>query len=80
MTMDSHLPSIGVDAAQAAINAGGTLEKMPYPFFSGGHTYTHRLTNKRGRQFRVSQWVAKQLRVPHNAGVTGTEPKAERPR
>ena len=57
--MSFDLKSAGVDQVLRALKAGGTLDAMPTSFYSGGHTYTHVLSTKRGRQYRVSAWVVK---------------------
>ena len=51
------LKSAGVDQVQRAINAGGSVVEMATSFYSGGYTYTHVLTTKRGTQYRVSKQV-----------------------
>jgi hypothetical protein len=53
------LKSAGIDQVESAVKAGGTLEAMSTSFYSGGYTYTHVLTTKRGTQYRVSDWVVK---------------------
>lgn len=54
-----NLKSAGVDQVERAVKAGGTLEAMSTSFYSGGYTYTHVLTTKRGTQYRISDWVVK---------------------
>jgi len=55
--MHHDLKSAGVDIVQRAIGAGGSLAPMASAFYSGGYTYTHVLTTKRGTQYRVSKQV-----------------------
>lgn len=67
---DAHNPmfldlkSIAQEPAQRALAFGGNLAKLRYGFFSGGHSYTHLLTTKRGTQYRVSNCIAKVLVIP----------------
>jgi len=58
-----HLKSAGVDQVQRAITAGGWLAAMGTSFYSGGYTYTHVLTTKRGAQYRVSKQVVRGVAV-----------------
>lgn len=57
--MPYNLKSAGVAVVQKAVKAGGTLDAVGTPFYSGGYVYTHVLTTKRGTQYRVSDWVVK---------------------
>jgi hypothetical protein len=62
--MHYDLNSAGVDQVQRAISAGGSLVAMATPFYSGGYTYTHVLTTKRGTQYRVSKQVMRAVTLP----------------
>ncbi len=57
--MHEHdLKSIGLHAAQRAVDSGGVLKKVSEPFYSGGQTYTHVLYTVRGATYRVAQSIA----------------------
>ncbi len=62
--MHHDLKSAGVDQVQRAISAGGLVVPMATSFFSGGYTYTHVLTTKRGTQYRVSKQVMRAVAPP----------------
>ena len=52
-----QLKSAGIDQVLGALRAGGSITKLPSSFYSGGYSYTHVLTTKRGTQYRVSKQV-----------------------
>lgn len=58
-----HLKAAGVDQVQRAITAGGSMVAMSTSFYSGGQTYTHVLTTKRGAQYRVCKQVVRGVAV-----------------
>ena len=62
--MHDELKSVGLTAAQRAIDAGGLLVAMAEPFFSGGYSYTHLLHTVRGKTYRVSRTIVGYLRTP----------------
>ena len=55
--MHHELKSAGVDQVQRSLSAGGSVVATATSFYSGGYTYTHVLTTKRGTQYRVSKQV-----------------------
>ena len=52
-----QLKSAGLDQVLSALRAGGSLAELQTSFYSGGYSYTHVLTTKRGTQYRVSKQV-----------------------
>ena len=52
-----QLKSAGLDQVLSALRAGGSLAELQTSFYSGGFSYTHVLTTKRGTQYRVSKQV-----------------------
>ena len=52
-----QLKSAGIDQVLGALRAGGSITKLASSFYSGGYSYTHVLTTKRGTQYRVSKQV-----------------------
>lgn len=60
---EHNLKSIGLHAAQRAVNAGGLLLKVAEPFYSGGYVYTHVLHTVRGTMYRVARTIAADIRM-----------------
>jgi len=52
-----QMKSAGIDQVLSAMRAGGSLTELPTSFYSGGYSYTHVLTTKRGARYRVSKQV-----------------------
>lgn len=63
-----QMKSAGLDQVLSALRAGGSLTELATSFYSGGFSYTHVLTTKRGAQYRVSKQV---MRGVPGASVTG---------
>lgn len=57
------LKSIAFAPAARAMKNGATLTPIPSPFYSGGYTYTHVLTTKRGTSYVVCRQFAERLQV-----------------
>jgi hypothetical protein len=55
------LKPISADAAQRALDSGATLVRVENGLYSGGYTYRHMLTTKRGTAYRVSSYVMRAL-------------------
>jgi hypothetical protein len=57
--------TIALKPAASAMRNGGTLDPIPADshFYSGGYSYTHTLTTKRGTVYVVSSLVAKALQA-----------------
>ena len=67
-----QLKSAGLDQVLSALRAGGSLAELQTSFYSGGYSYTHVLTTKRGAQYRVSKQVLRG--VPAAAVSGGAQP------
>jgi hypothetical protein len=67
-----QLKSAGIDQVLTALRGGGSLTELPTSFYSGGYSYTHVLTTKRGAQYRVSKQVLRG--VPTTALTSGGQP------
>jgi hypothetical protein len=67
-----QLKSAGLDQVLSALRAGGSLTELQTSFYSGGYSYTHVLTTKRGAQYRVSKQVLRG--VPAAAVPDGAQP------
>lgn len=59
--MLADLKPISADAAQRALDSGATLVRIEPSMYSGGYTYRHMLTTKRGTAYRVSSYVMRAL-------------------
>jgi len=66
------LRSAGLDQVLNALKGGGHLSELATSFYSGGYSYTHVLTTKRGTQYRVSKQVLRGL--PVNATQSDPNP------
>lgn len=67
-----EMKSAGLDQVLSALRAGGSLTELQTSFYSGGYSYTHVLTTKRGAQYRVSKQVLRG--VPAAAVSGGAQP------
>lgn len=67
-----QMKSAGLDQVLSALRAGGSLTELPSSFYSGGFSYTHVLTTKRGAQYRVSKQVMRG--VPGTSTPDGAQP------
>lgn len=67
-----QLKSAGLDQVLSALRAGGSLSELATSFYSGGFSYTHVLTTKRGTQYRVSKQVMRG--VPGTSMPDGAQP------
>ena len=67
-----EMKSAGLDQVLSALQAGGSLTELQTSFYSGGYSYTHVLTTKRGAQYRVSKQVLRG--VPAAAVSGGAQP------
>ncbi|WP_220138010.1 hypothetical protein, partial [Myxococcus llanfairpwllgwyngyllgogerychwyrndrobwllllantysiliogogogochensis] len=66
------LRSAGIDQVMNALKGGGHLSELAASFYSGGYSYTHVLTTKRGTQYRVSKQVLRG--IPANATQSDPSP------
>lgn len=67
-----EMKSAGLDQVLSALRAGGSLSELATSFYSGGFSYTHVLTTKRGTQYRVSKQVMRG--VPGTSMPDGAQP------
>ncbi|CAN7638545.1 hypothetical protein LJR129_004923 [Acidovorax sp. LjRoot129] len=65
-----QLKSAGLDQVMRALRAGGSVAVLASSFYSGGYSYTHILTTKRGKQYRVSKQVMRSVPVTTSPALT----------